>query len=41
VLPMMVTRLQSTNQVEMFSGMRGVMSAPVHGAYARAAMRPI
>jgi hypothetical protein len=29
VLPMMVTGLQSTNQVEEFSGMREVMSAPV------------
>src|SRR6516165_784234 len=29
VLPMMVTRLQSTNQVEMFSRIFGVMSPPV------------
>src|SRR5258706_4038637 len=29
VLPMMVTILQSTNQVETFSGTRAVISAPV------------
>src|SRR6266481_4203884 len=29
VLPMMVTMLQSTNQVETFSAMRAVISAPV------------
>jgi hypothetical protein len=29
VLPMMLTTLQSTNQMEIFSGMGGVMSAPV------------